>query len=219
MRWTAALLLGTHAMLLGWGALRHSPTRDEAGHLPAAVSHWRFGRFDLYRVNPPLVRMIAATPLLAFDLKFRWDEVDLEFAQRREFPIGRQFIEDNGEEAFWCFTLARWACIPISLGGGYVCFRWSREMYGPSAAIFALTLWCFCPNILAHGQLITPDVGAAALGLAAAYFFRLWLQGPTYSRAFSAGLFLGLAELAKFTWLVLFPLWLVLWLAWRKSVV
>lgn len=55
------LLLG-HALLLAWGAYRHSPTIDEWGYLPAGLMHWREGRFDIFRVNPPLVRLVATWP-------------------------------------------------------------------------------------------------------------------------------------------------------------
>jgi hypothetical protein len=50
----ACLLLAIQAGLLAWSATRHSPSVDEMGHLAAGVSHWELGRFDLYRVNPPL---------------------------------------------------------------------------------------------------------------------------------------------------------------------
>jgi hypothetical protein len=45
---------------------------------------------------------------------------------RSEFENGRQFITDNGERSFWFFTWARWACIPLSLLDGTICFRWAR---------------------------------------------------------------------------------------------
>lgn len=51
------------AVPAGWlvdGARRMSPTDDETAHLPAGVSYWQFGRFDLYPVNPPLVKLVAA---------------------------------------------------------------------------------------------------------------------------------------------------------------
>ncbi len=60
------LLLVIHTLLLAASAWMHSPTRDEWGHLPAGVSHWQLGQFDLYRVNPPLVRMVAALPVLPY---------------------------------------------------------------------------------------------------------------------------------------------------------
>jgi len=60
-------LLATHAGLLGWGAYRHSPTLNEPAHLAAGIATGRFGRFDLYQQNPPLVRALAALPVLASD--------------------------------------------------------------------------------------------------------------------------------------------------------
>ncbi len=47
------VILCIHAALLAWAGSRHSPSNDEVGHLPAGLSHWYFGRFDLYCVNPP----------------------------------------------------------------------------------------------------------------------------------------------------------------------
>jgi len=63
------LLLTTHATLLAYAATRHSPTYNEPGHLVAGISHWQFGRFELYRVNPPLSHMVAALPVLAAEPK------------------------------------------------------------------------------------------------------------------------------------------------------
>src|SRR5271170_7192218 len=59
----SALLL-VHAVLLAWASTCHSPTWVEVAQLPAGMSHWIFGKFDLFRVNPPLVRTIAAAPVL-----------------------------------------------------------------------------------------------------------------------------------------------------------
>ena len=56
-----------YACTLGHGAVVHSPTVDEVAHMPAAISHWQQGRFDLYRVNPPFVRMVATLPVLALE--------------------------------------------------------------------------------------------------------------------------------------------------------
>ena len=47
-------LLTIHVALLAWGGWMQSPTFDEVGHIGAGVSLWHFGRFELYRVNPPL---------------------------------------------------------------------------------------------------------------------------------------------------------------------
>src|SRR5579875_349562 len=183
--WLVGLILFVHAGLLAWGAYRHSPTFDEVGHLPAGISHWKLGKFDLYCVNPPLVRMVAALPVLAARPHLDWRPFDPH--TRSEFSIGKAFIAANGQRIFWLFTLARWACIPFSLLGGYLCWRWACELFGSPAGLVALTLWCFGPNILAHGQLITPDVGAASLTIAAAYTFWHWLKDPRWQKALASG--------------------------------
>jgi hypothetical protein len=129
----------------------------------------------------------------------------------------RDLLRMYGSRLFWLFTLGRWACIPISVVGGVVCYRWAQRMYGTRAGLVALTLWCFCPNILAHGQLISNDCAAAAFGIAATYSFWLWLQEPTWGRTITAGLVLGVAELAKMSLLVLILAFPIVWVVWRST--
>jgi hypothetical protein len=202
-------LLLLHAGLLAWSATRHSPTFDEPAHLAAGVAVWQLGRTDLYVVNPPLVHMLAALPVVCARPTTDWS--DFKRGTRPEWQVGGEFLEANRDRWFWYLILARWACIPLSLLGGYVCWRWAGELYGPRAGLLALTLWCFCPNILAYAQLITTDAGAAALGVTAAYSLWRWLRRPSAGGAVLAGVCLGLAELAKMTWVVLFLLWPLLW--------
>lgn len=214
MRRVVPLLL-MHSCLLGWGAVRHSPGWNEVEHLVAGVSHWRFGTFDLYRVNPPLVRMVASVPVLFANPQTDWSQYDSSVGARSVRSVENDFVAANGSRVFRLLSLARWACIPFSLLGGYACFRWARELYGDRAGLLALTLWSFSPNIIAHAQMTTPDAGAAALGTVAVYTFWRWLKAPTWAGAFAAGLSLGLAELTKSTWTMLFPLWPALWLVWQ----
>ncbi len=213
-RLAPALLLTASAALLGFGATVHSPTLNEPGHLAAGLSHWRFGRFDAYSVNPPLVRLLAAMPILLAGAETNWSALE-QGAKRPEFILGEDFVAANGERSEWLFVLARWACIPLVLLGGYLCFSSARALYGTVAGMLALALWSFCPNIIGHGQLITPDVAAAALSLAAGYSFWLWLKRPTWTRAITSGAILGLAELTKSTLIILFPLWPAMWLVYR----
>ncbi len=216
--WIARLLpvlLAIHATLLAYGAAVHSPTYNEPAHLVAGISYWRLGRFDLYSVNPPLVRMIAAAPVVIAGCATNWDSLREGPGARPEMQLGAAFCKANGERTVWLVTLARWACIPFSLLGGYICFRWARELYGAGAGCLALTLWCFCPSIIAHGQLITCDAAATALGVTACYTFWRWLKTPTWQNTIFSALVLGLAELTKTTLLLFFPLWPLLWLLYR----
>lgn len=202
------LILGGHAALLTFGATWQSPNLDEAGHLAAGLSHWQTGTYDLYRVNPPLVRMLATLPIAWLEPPIPWEIQRRIPRARDEFSFGAAFLESYGLSIMPCFTMARVACIPLSMIGALICYSWARERDGPVGGLIALLLWCTCPNILAHGQLITPDVGAASLGVLAGYAFRRWLERPGWPHAVTAGIASGLAGLAKTTLVVLLPVWL-----------
>lgn len=207
-------LLVIHAALLAYLATRYSPTVDEVGHLPAGLYTWEFGRFDVFRVNPPLVRALAVLPVWLSEPEYDWSSYRQGIIDRPEWNMGGDLMMANGESSLRYFTWARWMLIPVSLLGGYVCYRWAKELYADAAGLLALTLWCFSPTVLGYGALITPDLSATALGVAAAYAFWRWLQTPTLIWTLIAGVTLGLAELTKMTWIVLFALWPVLWLTW-----
>ena len=205
------LVLTAHAGLLAWGAWSHSPTWDEPGHLVAGIGLWQAGRLDLDRVNTPLVRAIAAIPVLYCNPGIDWLRYSETETQRQEWDIGRDFLKANGARAFWLFMMARWACIPLSLAGGMVCYAWARELYGRAAGLLALGLWCFSPNVIACGQLITADAGGTAFGAASCYAFWRWLDRPTWTRALAAGVAMGVASLSRTTWVLLFGLQPLLW--------
>lgn len=200
-------LLTAQATLLAYSATANSPTRLEPALLAAGVSHWELGRFDLYCVNPPLVRMVAALPIVFLDHRTDWSCYDESPFRRPEFCVGRKFVQANGLRSRWLFTVARWSCIPFALLGGLMCFFWARSLWGPKAGLFALALWCFEPNILGHGSLITNDVPATATGLVASFAFVKWMASQSSDAAVLAGLALAAAVLTKMTWLFLFALW------------
>lgn len=217
--WLLMGLLVTHAMMLGYGAAVHSPGWDEIGHIPAGLSHWQLGNTELYRVNPPLVRMLATLPLLVVDWDVNWAWSDAPRA-RPEFNLGRRLWAQHGVAMYTYLTYARWVVIPFSLLAAVVIYRWSQSLYGGFAGLLAASLWCFSPLVITNAQTIAPDTGSAALGVLAAFGFYRWLSQRSLDQALLAGVVLGLAQLTKFTWIVLFGLWPLLWtlhFVWRKS--
>ncbi len=87
-------------------------------------------------------------------------------------------------------------------------------MYGNSGAIIAVVLYSFCPNILAHARLITPDIALTTFFFATVYYFWRMLRENRSSIAIVAGIALGLALLSKYTAVLLVPLCVVLALLW-----
>jgi hypothetical protein len=205
-------VLIVHGALLAYSATQCSPTFYEPAHLAAGIDHWTSGRFNLYRVNPPLIKMIAALPVLSAGFQQEDSSLQLHDRVGPEFSAGRSLIKLNRERCMSLFVIARFACIPLCMIGGLVCYLWATDLFGPKAGLLACSFWCFCPNILAHGSLITPDAHSAALGVGAAYAFWRWLKRPVLSRAFASGTMLGIALLSKLTLILLPAIWVPLWL-------
>lgn len=209
------LLLG-HYVLAATSLLRENPTVDEVNHLPAGVSYWQTGSFRLYHHNPPLIKMIAALPILPEVASFRQVFAQAPIWQQDtipQAPFGTAFSRLYARRYFEIFAISRLVMPLFSVLGGMLVFLWSRQLFGERGAILSLALWCLCPNILAHGRLITSDTGAAVLGALATYHFWRYLGSPTWIRAIVAGLLLGIAQLSKFSMLLLYLLWPVIWLA------
>jgi hypothetical protein len=212
---TVAALIAVQTVLLVYSAYIHSPTLNEPAHLVAGLSNWKFGRFEVYKVNPPLVRMVAAIPITATGYHEDWSAFYEAPGARPEIPMGFTFASLNCQRLLFIFFLARLACIPFSWIGLTVCYLWARDLYGKPAGIVAALFWCFEPNILAHASLITPDAHGASLALAASYLFWRWLKAPDWTGAIAAGIVLGVAELSKTTFVLFYPLWPVMWLIYR----
>lgn len=210
-------MLTFHGVLVGYLAAVHSPTVDEPAHLAAGVVHWKAGTFKTYCVNPPLIRLVAAIPVVLAEPRMDVRTYEYPPVSRGEFALGRALFEANSDQASSFIVFARWACIPFSILGGVVCYRWASALYGQRSGLVALTLWSISPNVLAHASLITPDVGASAFGLCASYLFWRWLRRPTCESATYAGVALGAALLSKATWVVLLPLWPAAWVVWTLS--
>lgn len=209
-------LLAIQAGLLTHSAKTNSPTFDEVGHLAAGLSHWELGRYELYSVNPPLVRTIAAAPVALWSKpEVDWGHYRDDPSKRTEIFVGRRLIELNGEDSFNHFFYARLAVIPIALLGGLLCFLWAKDLFESTAGLIALTLWTFSPNVLAYGAVITPDMGSTVALLGTSYLFWRWLKEPSLGWALSLSAALGLAMLTKSVWLGLPFAFAAIWLGAR----
>ena len=200
-------LLAVHVGLAIHSLLGENPTVDEVAHLPAGVSYWQKGTFKLYHHNPPLVKLVAALPVVLakpitaplYELKAWLDESQATF--------GEVFAYHNAQRYFDLFARGRMMMPLFSVLGGLAIFAWSRWLYGTRGGLLSLALWTFCPNVLAHGRLVTSDMAAASFAVASTYLFVRYLDHPTWRRAALAGLGLGLAELTKFSLILLYGFW------------
>lgn len=211
MALAVAILLAAHAGLVLHDAIGDFPVIDEVGHVASGLVHWKSGTYDAYRVNPPMVRMIAALPVLAARPVIDSHRDDPSPGLRVEWDLGQDFLGANAGRFLLLFRLARLPGLGWSLLGGLVVYAWGRELYGRLGGLIGLVVWCFHPAVLTFAHVVTPDVPAASAGIAASYAFRRSLNLGGWPRAAIAGLLLGMAELTKLTMVVFYVVWPLLW--------
>lgn len=209
------LFMVAHTAILSFCAVRQGFAWTETGLLPAGLLDWYHGAFDVYRVNPPLVRMWATLPLVIAGADMPVQPLSIPPHQRAEVDVSRRMLEEHGADAYNWLAIARLMCIPFSLLGMAVAYRWSSQLYGVECGIGAALMWTFAPMFIGYGSLISGDMQAASVGLLVLYLFSMWLPKPTAAGALVLGFAIGLAVLTKSTWLVLFALIPMLWLAVR----
>lgn len=211
-RMALAAVLAVFTAALAWSAWVHSPVVDEPAHLVAGLSYWQLGRFDLYRVNPPLVKMIAALPAWCTGRHAAFSQAAFEPGVRGEWELGAAYLQQYRETGFRMVIWGRWCCLPFALVGAVACYVWATRMYGCWSGWLALLLWCCSPCVLGHGSLLTTDVPAAAMMVLAGYRFWRWWCEPQMWNASLLGAAFGVALLVKTTTLVLAICWLALYL-------
>ncbi len=176
-------------------ASRLSATTDEPVHLVAGYSYWQTHDFRINPEHPPLVKLLAAAPLLA--IKPALDTSSDDWKAAAEYPLGFKFLYSNDADRllFW----SRIPMIVLSALGGLITFLWARDLFGARAGAFAAGLYAFCPDLLAHGTLVTTDMAVGTFTVLSLYLF--WRQGdaPNLGNSVAAGLALGAAMTSKYS--------------------
>jgi hypothetical protein len=178
---------------------------DEPAHLPSGYTYWKTGDFRLNPEHPPLVKLIAALPIVLFtDPVVNWNDPSWKGSPPDEVRFGVRFLYSNDadEMLFW----GRLPVILLSVLLGWYVFRWASDLYGRRAGLVALFLYAFCPNILAHSRFVTMDLALSCFFLITLYYlWRFTRQGGARNLVL-CGVALGLALGSKFSAVILLPL-------------
>jgi hypothetical protein len=191
-----------------------SLTWDEGDHIFAGYESWKTHDFGLNPEHPPMVKLVATLPLLPLQLKV--PPVGHRFFKLESYMDGRELLFHNGPAdggRYGANTLvfrARLFASVFSLLAALLVFLAATEMFSLPAGLIALTLFCFEPNLLAHGAYVTTDMGATCTIFATVYAFWRWVKVPSTGRLLTAGLVGGLALAAKHSTILLAPMLLLL---------
>lgn len=206
------------ALLLAWvffstlfSMKGDSLTMDELAHLPAGYSYLTQKDMRLNPEHPPLIKDLAAFPLLFID-NITFPSGIKAWARdiNGQWDFGNNLLFKSGNPADLMIFWGRMPMILLLLLLGFYVFKTAKELFGEKAALLALFLFSFSPTLLAHGRLVTTDVGAAFGTIFATYYFLKALKNPDWKGILKAGLAFGTAELLKFSLILLAPLFVFL---------
>jgi hypothetical protein len=211
--WPAVIaLLAVQAVQIVIVLHRESLTWDEGAHMYAGYRMWKNGDYGLNPEHPPLVKLLATLPVLGGNL---WvPPLKGIFFKGEAYLGGRDWLEHNDGGSQRLVFRMRLAAAALAIALSLVIFFAAGEWFGTTAALVALTLAVFDPNILAHSGLVTTDVGAALFFLAAIYAFYRYVKRPTLLRLLIAGVVAGLLLAAKHSGILIVPT-LVLLIGWE----
>jgi len=210
-----AALLVVLLLQLAFSAQRDSITWDEDDHIYSGYMSWKHGDFGLNPVHPPLVKLVAALPLLNMPLKM--PALQNRFFKHEAFLGGKDFFFKNDANAM--LFRARIAVTFFTLLLALLVFLAAQEMFGTGAGFIALGLLVFDPNLLAHGAVVGTDVGLSCFTFASVYAFYRYVKAPSPWRLIVVGIAAGLALVCKHTGILVFPMLflLAIWEVWRGT--
>jgi hypothetical protein len=197
------LALAAYSGLAVSASRTKSSTFDEPIHLPPGYLSLTLGDHRMNPDHPPLVRRLAALPLLFLDVK--WDQNDFAWSVGRPWEFGKRFLYRWNDAE----TLLFWGRLPIvALGALLLCaiFFFTRRHYGEPAALLALFLGASNPDLLAHGAIVSTDLGIAVFTFLTVLAFARVVDAVSPARVALAGLSLGAAWATKFSGLGLLPM-------------
>ena len=189
---------------------RKSPTCDElAHHIPVGYVLLSKGDLKMDTSHPPLSRYLVGLPLRVFmDINMPDDKSVWRVEDRSVF--GKDFFYKYDNDPGKILFASRMAVLFVAILGAIGLFLWARSLYGIRCALMALFLYCLSPNIIAHSRLATTDMVSTVTLLLSLYCFWIFVNKPTLATTLISGFTLGLAQLSKYSSLILYPVLLVL---------
>ncbi len=211
----AFLLLAVMAGILFFGAWKNSGIIDELAHIPAGYSYATLRDLRLNPEHPPLVKWFSGvTARLGENFNFPAGDPLFQTGINEQWDLGAKFLYESGNNPDKLIFAARVGPIILTLLLGWFLFLWARDLLGAGWGLFLLFLFVFSPNFLAHGNLVTTDIGATLGVVVALLYFTKFLRNPTNGNLLKCALALGIAFLLKFTTLLLVPVLIIATVLW-----
>jgi 4-amino-4-deoxy-L-arabinose transferase-like glycosyltransferase len=213
----AAALISIMGAAQVTSAFDETATWDEPVHLAAGYSYLAAGDYTMNPEHPPLAKMLCALPLRLF-YKPKLDTHSPEWKNSQFREVGNNFLYLNTTDSERLLYSARSVNIALTLLFAAFVAWWTRKRFGPAIALFALALFVFDPNIIAHGRYVTNDLAAALFVFTTSALWIEYLFEGKWRWLVLAGISLGCAAASKYSTVFLVPVLLVMFWWKRRSI-
>src|SRR3989338_11514114 len=150
---------------------------DEDPHIGAGYSYLVKQDLRLNPEHPPLVKDLAAIPLLFLNLKQTAFETKQWLSDvNGQWEFGKNLIYNSGNNADQITHFVKLPMLLFFVLAAILIFKWAKKLYGNGGALVALLLFSFSPTVLAHARFVTTDLPALFGVLFATYFFVKYSQ-------------------------------------------
>ncbi|OGZ96409.1 MAG: hypothetical protein A3J10_03285 [Candidatus Sungbacteria bacterium RIFCSPLOWO2_02_FULL_54_10] len=211
-------LLTIMLVLMVGSVWNDAATVDELAHIPSGFGYVTQLDYRLNPEHPPLVKALSALSAeIAVRPHFPTETVHWQEEVNSQWAQGAVFLYGLGNDADRIIFWSRIPLILLTAFFSWLFYQWTRRRFGGVVALLTLALIAFSPTILAHGRLVTTDMGATLgffIGIAS---FIAFLERPNWRRVAVAGVLFGIAQLLKFSVVLLIPVYGILLTAWVLS--
>ena len=204
-RAAAAVLLAAFFLQSSLGIESESLTFDEPAAIGSSYLAFRKQDVRLVKERPALLGLFITLPLVLAG-EPRLPPVGDPGDVAADYRFGDQLLHEMGNDTVGIIRVCRYTVLVLSLVLGIALYAWATRLGGVAAGLFALFLFAFCPNLLAHSRIAANDMTCTIFAFLALFALDGLRRRPTIARAAVAGVALGMALTAKLTAVVLLPL-------------
>jgi len=183
-------------------------TSDEVSHIPAGFYYLKTKKYFINAEHPPLIKDIAALPLLFFNFKLPSIPEEKKYENIQwEFGSGFLFNENNDPDLI--AFISRTTILILNTILVLLLYFLIKKIFNPLASLIFLFLLLFSPNFIAHSGLVVFDVPLSLFSLIAIFLFYLFLknfsENKNWEKPFLGTIFFtSLSLLTKFQGIFLF---------------
>jgi 4-amino-4-deoxy-L-arabinose transferase-like glycosyltransferase len=211
--WAATgVLLAAMGWLLVTSVRNESQTWDEAIEIAGGYRYLKTGEYRYFTEHPPLGKVLSALPLL-------WLNPALPDEGGRtmtDAEYGSAFLYRNRVPADTMLFAARAMTVGVTLCLGLALAFWTRRAFGAGAALVAVALYSFDPNVLSQGRYTKSGLLLTLAAFLCVTFWTEYLDRGRRRMLAGAGMALGLGLATKFSAVFLIPALVILQALHRK---